>query len=173
MTEHDHLPPPPPIAPPPTPSPSTGPNSFRVLLIVVGAIVALGIVVSVVNPFAIITDRFHHDRPSTAPGGSTSAGASGNAVGDVTIVQCGDKRGPEAEFGYPTADVEIRNSSGSVASYTFTISFESPDGSAQLTTQDSFVTDLGPGQTKTENVLAWEDVHTTDYECRVSSAERS
>lgn len=116
------------------------------------------------------------DTTAAATGGSTStpdssAKSAGDAgeVDDVKINSCGK----DDTIGYAQANITVTNDSSKASDYMIEITFTSKDGKTQVGTGNSFIQNLAPGQTKTEDVSALEEAGDLELVCTVSSVSRT
>lgn len=103
---------------------------------------------------------------TTAAGGGEAG--EGGEVDDVTITACGEVDAA----GFTKATIDVVNNSSQPSNYLIEVVFESADGATQLATGNAYITSLGAGQTKTEEVSTLETIEEQGITCRLASVER-
>ena len=108
---------------------------------------------------------------TTAAGSSKDSGASNagdaNEVKEVKINSCTK----DPDLGYAQANITTANGSSKASDYLIEITFESKDGKTQIGTGNAIVSNLAPGQSKTEDVSSLE-TPSTEFTCKVSKVDR-
>ncbi len=109
-------------------------------------------------------------------GASNSASGSGekqtgeaDEVDDVKLTDCGI----ESVLDLPEATVKVTNNSEKASDYMIEVTFQSKNGKENFGTGDSFITNLKPGQTKTEKITGFDEVSASSITCEVSSVDRA
>ncbi len=100
--------------------------------------------------------------------GSKDTGES-DEVDDVKISNCGI----ESVLNLPEATIKVTNNSEKASDYMIEITFQSKDGKEQFGTGDAFISNLKPGQSKTEKVTGFDEVNASAMTCEVSSVDRT
>lgn len=92
-----------------------------------------------------------------------------DAQSDVSLSKCGY----DLNSRVGGVDATVTNSTSTRLDYEITIAFQSKDGSQQWGTEDAYIDDLQPGQTKVEGVTSFADIDPIDLDCVLVSATRS
>ncbi|TXH40964.1 MAG: hypothetical protein E6Q90_12760 [Actinobacteria bacterium] len=99
--------------------------------------------------------------------GSKETGES-DEVDDVKISSCS----LESLLNLPEATIKVTNNSEKASDYMIEITFQSKNGKEQFGTGDAFISNLKPGQSKTEKVTGLDEVNASTFTCEVSSVDR-
>lgn len=102
--------------------------------------------------------------------GGAEASAAGEAgeVDDVKLDSCGEKDA----LGFVQAGITVTNDSSEASDYLIEITFASKDGTIQIGTGNTIISNLANGQSKMETVSALEETDQTEIVCTVSSVDR-
>jgi len=88
-------------------------------------------------------------------------------VDDVVFVECTSDESASA-----SATIEITNNSSRSSDYWIEVAFDSADGMTQIGTGRAFISALGPGQRRIEEISTFEEVVDQAFTCRLSSVDR-
>lgn len=102
----------------------------------------------------------------SATSNEKEVGAS-DEVDDVKLTKCFT----DDMLGYPKATIKVTNNSSKASDYLIEVTFESKDGKTQFGTGNTIISNLKPGQTKTEDVMGL-DKGKGKMVCSVSSVDR-
>jgi len=105
---------------------------------------------------------------TTSSGSSADSAGASDEVNDVTVVGC--KKDSTLDWGQAT--VKVKNNSAKASDYSIEVTFTSKDGKTQYGTGLSFVSNLKPGQSKTEKISNVEDVPSS-VKCSVTKVDRT
>lgn len=102
-------------------------------------------------------------------GVATKSGNTDNPPqADVEVTDCMTE-----EFIGPKAVFNVTNNSSGRSNYIIEVSFESEDGSTQYGTGTAFLNNLEPGQSKTEEAVAFEEIPDgASFNCRLVEVDR-
>lgn len=104
----------------------------------------------------------------TTPGVRQGLGTK-DASADVELISCA-----RDQYLGRKANIKVTNHSSKPSNYIIEVVFESADGKEQLGTGSTFVNGLEPGQSKQDDVIAFDSTDSsTPGKCRVSSVQRN
>ena len=120
--------------------------------------------------FALIASGETESSSGSAGDAKSSSAGESSEVDDVTVAGCAK----DDVLGFPEATLSIVNNSEKPSDYIIEVSFESPDGAMNNGTGNALVQRLAPGQTKTEEVTAFEDsAGANPVTCKVTKVSRN
>lgn len=142
----------------------------KVLILVVALTATVAAVASGSESDGGGSSKSSGDTATTADSASsgTPAGDAGE-VDDVKINSCGK----DADLGWAKANITVTNNSSKASDYLIEITFTSKDGKTQIGTGNTIISNLAPGQMKTEDVSALEDAGDAEIVCTVTDASRT
>lgn len=105
---------------------------------------------------------------TTSSGSSADSAGASDEVKDVTVIGC--KKDSTLDWG--EAKVKVKNNSAKTSDYSIEVTFTSKDGKTQYGTGFSLVSNLKPGQSKTEKITNAEDVPSS-VKCSVTKVDRT